>query len=278
MYNIGQAMKVSVIVAVYKDVESLRLIIKSLQNQTYKNFEVIIAEDGNFVEMSKYIATIEGLNILHTTQEDIGLRKASSQNNAVLASTGEYLIFIDGDCIPYSNFVEGHLSLAEKKYVLSGRRVNIPIEMVKDIKDNKINLLSIEKNLWRYPSLIIKKDVRIRQGIYLNPNSRLYKFVSKRNISTAILGCNFSCFRQDMIDINGFDESYGETAIPDDMDLEWRFKAFGLSIKSCKNVANQFHLDHKIHDRGDATPYLKIMYKRQAENKFICSDGLNLHG
>ena len=39
-------MKVSVIIAVYKDVEALELIIESLKNQTYKNFEVIIAEDG----------------------------------------------------------------------------------------------------------------------------------------------------------------------------------------------------------------------------------------
>ncbi|MFY9082810.1 glycosyltransferase, partial [Aliarcobacter butzleri] len=40
-------MKISLIIAVYKDVESLELIIESLRNQTYKNFEVIIAEDGN---------------------------------------------------------------------------------------------------------------------------------------------------------------------------------------------------------------------------------------
>ena len=52
-------MKVSVIIAVYKDVEALELIIESLKNQTYKNFEVIIAED----EQDKKIQTfIKGHN------------------------------------------------------------------------------------------------------------------------------------------------------------------------------------------------------------------------
>ncbi len=270
-------MKVSVIVAVYKDVDSLNLIIKALQNQTYKDFEVIVAEDGNSNEMKEYIKTIKNLELKHTTQEDLGVRKARSQNNAVLSSSGEYLIFIDGDCIPYTTFIEGHVSLSNKQSILSGRRMNIPINLVQTIKNNKLSLFDIEKNIWRYSSFIFDKQVRFRQGISINPKGWIYKLISKREISASILGCNFSCFRQDMIDINGFDESYGETAIPDDMDLEWRFQAHGLKLKSCKNIANMFHLDHKIHDRGDATPYLKVMYEKKDKKQFICEQGLNTH-
>ena len=39
-------MLVSVIVAVYKDIEALELIMKSLNYQTYRNFELVVAEDG----------------------------------------------------------------------------------------------------------------------------------------------------------------------------------------------------------------------------------------
>ena len=86
-------MKVSVIVAVYKDVEALELIIESLKNQTYKNFEVIIAEDGQDEKMQTFIKSIKDLDIKHTTQEDIGVRKSESQNNGIKTSNGEYLIF-----------------------------------------------------------------------------------------------------------------------------------------------------------------------------------------
>ena len=270
-------MKVSVIVAVYKDIWSLDLIIKSLQNQTYKNFEVVVVEDGSSKEMAEYIKTIENLEVKHTTQEDNGVRKARSQNNGLLASSGEYLIFIDGDCIPYSNFVEGHVYLSEKKTALSGRRMNIPMELVKNIREGSLLLSDIENNLWKYSSLMFNKEVRFRQGVFLDPKGWLYKLISKRDASASILGCNFSCYKEDMVSINGFDESYGETAIPDDMDWEWRFQASGVKLKSCKNVANQFHLDHKIHDRGDATPYLKIMNERKNNNQYICDIGLNTH-
>ena len=270
-------MKVSIIVAVYKDVESLNLIINALKNQTYKNFEVVIVEDGNSIQMQKYIASIKDLDVKHTTQEDIGVRKARSQNNGLIASSGKYLIFIDGDCIPYRDFIKGHVQLSEKKCALSGRRVNIPIQLVPKIRKGELSLLEIENTFWKYAYWIFNKNIRYKQGIYINPKGFIYTLVSKRSISTAILGCNFSCYKEDMVSINGFDESYGETAIPDDMDWDWRFKASGVKIKSCKNVANMFHLDHKIHDRGDATVFLQIMNDRKNKNMYICKEGLNTH-
>ena len=270
-------MKVSVIVAIYKDVEALALIIEALKRQTYKNFEVVIVEDGNSKEMQKFIGFITDLDVIHTTQEDHGVRKASSQNNGLLAATGEYLIFIDGDCIPYSTFVEGHVALSEPDVVLSGRRVNIPIDMAQKVRSGELDVFSIEKNIWKYSYLFFNKEVRFKQGIHIKPKSFLYKLISLRDPSTSILGCNFSCYKNHMIALNGFDESYGETAIPDDMDWEWRFQAAGLKLKSCKNVANMFHLDHKIHDRGDATPFLKIMNDRKKMGSYICEIGLNTH-
>lgn len=270
-------MRVSVIVAVYKDVEALRLIIEALKGQTYKNFEVVVAEDGENEAMGAYVKSIEGLEVKHTTQEDLGVRKARSQNNAVLASGGEYLIFIDGDCVPYSTFVEGHVALAEKGKVLSGRRVNLPKKLSEMVKNKKVLSMEIEKKPWKYWYLFFDKEARFKQGIRLDPKGALYKILSKRSPCASILGCNFSCFKKDMVEINGFDESYGETAIPDDMDLDWRFRAKGLALKSCKNSANMFHLWHKIHDRGDATPFLRIMSQRKNKNSFICERGLNTH-
>ena len=44
-------MQVSLIVAVYKDIEALSLIVKALKLQTYKNFELIIAEDNKSKKM-----------------------------------------------------------------------------------------------------------------------------------------------------------------------------------------------------------------------------------
>ena len=72
-------------------------------------------------------------------------------------------------------------------------------------------------------------------------------------------------------------ESYGETAISDDMDFDWRFKAAGISVKSCKNAANMFHLFHKAHDRGNPSMQLQRMQENKEASKFLCEKGLNTH-
>ena len=128
-------MKVSVIIAVYKDTESLDLMIRALKKQTYKNFEVIIAEDNNAIEMKNYIESIKNLDVKHAFQEDNGVRKSRSQNNGIIKASGEYLIFLDGDIIPYSTFVQGHVDLAGKDSILAGRRVNLNASLSKRFRD-----------------------------------------------------------------------------------------------------------------------------------------------
>lgn len=270
--------RASVVIAVYKDVQSLALIIKALKRQTYSNFEVIIAEDGQSPEMAAFVASITGLEVKHTTQEDIGVRKARSQNNGILASSGEYLVFIDGDCVPYTTFAEAHVALAEKGVVLSGRRVNLSESLTQKIKSGELDVIDIEKRLYKYISLAFEKNSKYEYGIYLSPKGWIYPLLSKlHKRNTSLLGCNFSCFREDMIAINGFDEGYGETSLSDDTDLDWRFRAYGLQIKSCKNVANQFHLWHPYNERDIGPFYREKMRDNRAQKRFVCETGLNTH-
>jgi len=264
---------------VYKDIRALELVLDSLKNQTYKNFEVIVVEDGSFSEMKEFIENYDGLDIKHTTQEDLGVRKARSQNNGLIASTGEYLIFIDGDCLLYSTFIAGHVALAQSGFVLSGRRLNLNIELTKELRDGGLSAFDIENNLFtKHINLAFDKSTRFEQGIYISPDGFIYNsFIKNRERNTSILGCNFSCYKADMLAINGFDESYGESAVSDDMDLDWRFRAYGLKLKSCKNIANMFHLFHKAHDRGDASAQVALMRQREKESLFRCVDGVDGH-
>ena len=275
-------MKVSVIIAVYKDVEALELIIESLKNQTYKNFEVIIAEDGEDEKMQTFIKSIKDLDIKHTTQEDIGIRKTRSLNNGIISSEGEFLIFIDGDCIPYSTFIESYVKLSQDGFIISGRRVNLGPKYSKNLRNKIISPLELEKTfLLRY--IFISQDCKeghSEDGFYFSPDGWIYnKFIKNRKASTSILGCNYACFKKDIIAINGYDEGYGETAIGDDTDLEWRFKALGCKIKSAKNVANVFHLYHSrsFRNRIDTNKYLEIFKENKLNNKFICTFGLSSH-
>lgn len=271
---------VSLIVAVYKDLEALKLIVESLGKQTYSNFELIVAEDNNSQEIRDYIKSIRNIRIKHTQQDDKGIRKSRSINNAILASSGEYLIFIDGDCIPYSTFIDSHVKLSEKGHILSGRRINLGKFYSSSIRRGLISSRLVEKSFpLNIPLMLLDKASHIEQGVYIQPAGWLYtKLISKRKRNTNLLGCNFSCFRSDILAINGFDESYEGTAVGDDTDLEWRFTANGLNIKSCKNACNIFHLHHTSeHRMVDSSKEIKLMNERKINNIFYCENGLSRH-
>jgi glycosyltransferase involved in cell wall biosynthesis len=274
--------KVSIIVAVYKDIEALGLIFDSLVYQTYKNFEIVVAEDGESDTMSKFIRSSKekyNFDIVHTTQEDNGVRKSNSQNNGIKASTGEYLIFIDGDCILYSNFIENHLAISGEKKIITGRRVNLGPRYSQDLRDKKIDSLWLEKNFVK-KYLDIKEDAKSErhseEGFSIKPNGIIHKLMKKyRKKEFPMLGCNMSFYKQAMIEINGFDEALGNSAMASDTDLTWRFKGLGYSIVSARFIANEFHLYHKRnpaeYDRG----LDEQMLKNQQNKIFICKDGLN---
>lgn len=274
-------MKVSLIVAVYKDIEALRLILKSLEYQTYKNFEVVVAEDGESQEMARCIEAAKeefDFEILHTTQEDEGVRKSRSQNNAIRASCGEYLIFIDGDCLPYSHFIENHLLLSAEKNIVTGRRVNVGPKYSQMLRERVIESLYLEKNFMR-KYFDIKEDAKeerhSEEGFEIKPKGIIHTLMKKlRKKEFPLLGCNMSFYKKAMLDINGFDEGLGNSAMASDTDLEWRFKGLGYSIVSARYIANEFHLYHKRspHDY-DRSLDLQMMQNR--ENKlYRCLDGL----
>lgn len=272
-------MKVSVIVAVYKDVEALDLIVQSLKGQTYPHVELVVAEDGESKEMAAYVPGIEGIEVKHTTQEDTGIRKSRSQNNGILASTGDYLVFIDGDCIPFSTFVEAHVQLADPSAVLTGRRVNLGKTFSQKLRSGAWSSRKLEKNFYLNYFRLKKDDnaSHIEQGIRFRPNGLLYRLISAKR-RTGILGCNFSLHRENMLRVNGFDESYHNTSLGDDVDLSWRFRAAGLTEKSCKNAANLFHLDHgREHHAKNTEKETALMNEKQERNEFVTRHGTNLH-
>jgi len=274
-------MKVSIIIPLYKDLKALKVVLKALERQTYKKFEIIIAEDDESQDTIEFLKNYKHLNILHISQPDTGRNKVIIQNKAIIKASGNYLFFIDGDIVPYKDFIEYSLQIAKPKRVLTGRRVNLDEETTKLIKKGNIDIQDIENNylsfLWKNRN---NKEARAEQGIQINPNSFLYKtIISKRNRNTEILGCNFSCFKDDIIAINGFDEEYHPLAtLADDTDLTWRFQGMNYKLYSSKNIANVFHLWHNTstgNKNFDPKNDIILFKNNQKYNKYRCEKGLN---
>lgn len=272
-------MFVSVIVTLYKDLEAIKIVLKALERQTYKNFEVVIAEDAEDEESAKYFRNYSSFfELQHISHPDVGRTKTLIQNKAVKAARGEYLIFIDGDVIPYTTFIESQVKIAKPKQILAGRRVNLNEYVSHLIRKERLDPVWIERF---YPLFalffLFDKETRVEQGFFFSVDSFFYrKILAKRERNVSILGCNWSCFKEDFVAINGFDLEYENSSIGEDTDLDWRFRLAGYKIVSSKNIANVLHLYHPKSDTLGGESGRELMLEKQKKREYICKKGLDV--
>lgn len=273
----NENIKVSIIIPTYKDLVALKLILDALQYQTYKKFEAIIAEDNDAQETKDFLSNYKSsFPIKHFYQEDNGNRKPRAVNNSIKISDGEYLIFIDGDTIPYSTFIANHVALSNPKIGLCGRRVNLGDKVSKDLREGKITAYEIEKSFFTKYSYLKNDNIRhYEQGIAFNPNSVFYKILSSLNKNAHILASNFSCYKNVLLEVNGIDEGLPFAPSRDDYDLQWRLESLGIKMKSCKYCANLLHLNHLRTERLHEDEYNKALIEiKKQNNQFKAKDGI----
>ena len=268
--------KVSLIISVYKNIRSLELILSALTIQDERNFELLIADDGSGEDMHMFISgfrTKSGLDITHIHQKDIGFRKTTILNASIKRAKTDYLIFIDGDCIPHSSFISQHSANKETDTVLCGRRVNLSKKISDSITVEKVLSKDVEGNkLSHIIDSFRSKATRstfVEEGIFLK-NKTLRKLVLKSE--PHILGCNFSLHRKTIEKINGFDENYTGPGIGEDSDIEFRLRLAGVKFKSIRNLAILFHLHHPL--TSESSPNMKYFEKVTERKVYFCDNGL----
>lgn len=242
--------KTSVIAAFYNNINYLKLVLAGFERQTEKDFEIIIADDGSKEDVVKEIESIASnysFRIKHVWHPDKDFRKNKILNQAILASSSDYLIFIDADCVPHSKFVEEHINEKEENKVLAGRRVNLSHKLRELLTEENIKEGFLEtNNLRMIEDAIFGQSNYVEKGFYFE-NKFLRNLFNKK--SRGLLGCNFSLHKKDMLAINGFDERYEAPSIGEDSDVQFRLELNGLKVKSLNHIAVQYHLYHKLQER-----------------------------
>ena len=264
----------TIIVSIYNNIKALELVLDSLQNQTYKNFDIIISEDAEHHEVKDFLENYHyNGSLTHLHHPDIGWQKNLALNKAIQTSDSDYLIFVDGDCILHPHFVEYHLKYASPKSIMAGKRIKldqITSEKIvnKELPVEKLNsyILKNFNNLKKQGALFIE------EGIFINPNRILGWLPGLRSMKN-LKGCNMSFPKKAIEAINGFDEDYIKPAIGEDIDLTWRFKEAGYNIKSVRNISVQYHIWHK-ENWTDQSENILIMNKKKKLHQYVCKNGL----
>lgn len=243
-------MRIAVIVTTYNRPDALAAVLDGYLVQTDKNFELLVADDGSASDTAQVISQFQQratFSIRHVWQEDEGFRAAAIRNRALAQTAADYIIFTDGDCVPPQDFVARHRDLAERGCFLSGNRLMLTRTFTEQVLRDKLPI-----HLWRLDDWLRAR----RQGQIerLMPLLRLPHWGAIRRLAPrrwrGAKTCNLSAFRDDLIKVNGLDESYTGWGL-EDSDLVIRLIRAGVRNKSARFAAPLFHLWHSENDRSN---------------------------
>lgn len=156
---------ISVIIPVYNRAIELERALKSVFSQTYKDFEVIVVDDGS-TDDSSLVAS--KFNVKLIKQENLGV--SAARNRAIENSKGEYIAFLDSDDEWLPTKLEAQIEYksacvhTEEIWVRNGRRVN---QMRKHQKGGGDQFIpSLELCLISPSSVMIRRDVFEKTGLF----------------------------------------------------------------------------------------------------------------
>lgn len=241
---------VSVIVTTYNRPDALRAVLASLAAQTDSAFEVLVADDGSRSDTAEAVAESASdfpVPLRHLWQKDDGFRAAAARNLAVAASRGDYLVFIDGDCILRPDFIAAHRALAETAWFVAGNRVLLSERFTqKVLQVPLIELHTDSRVVWlgRRLSGAINRWL----PLWFFPGQTWRKRQPRRWQGART--CNLALWRADFDKVNGFDEAFQGWG-HEDADLAIRLLHAGVQRKDGRFATAVLHLWHRENDRSN---------------------------
>lgn len=234
---------ISVVVATYNWPQALDRVLAGLADQDDPDFEVVVADDGSGPETAALIAGWQArfpVLLIHAWQEDDGFRLSRSRNNGVQRARGDYLVFLDGDCVPRRGFVSGHRRAAQAGCFVRGWRVFLTPAATHEVLSNgELHHWSAWRIFRRRRSLMTKASHAPR--LFGWPRARI---VRRWRRNETVEGCNLAMWRDNFLRVGGFDESY-EAYGEEDLDMALRLIRSGLVRKDARHTVTVLHLHHE---------------------------------
>lgn len=104
--------KVSVIIPTYNRADFIKESILSVLNQNFKDFEIIVVDDGSRDNTQKIIESIKDQRIIYIYQHSKG--RSAARNKAIEVARGKYLAFLDSDDLFLQGKIKKQVEFLEK--------------------------------------------------------------------------------------------------------------------------------------------------------------------
>ena len=240
-------MLISVIVSTYNRPDALRAVLAGFAEQGDRKFELLVADDGSGDATRAAVDEVRpafGVPVRHVWHEDRGFRLAAIRNLAATSAAGDYVVFVDGDCVPRLDFVTRHRALAEPGWMVAGNRLLLSESFTSAVLSGALPI-----HRWSFSDWI-----RARRSGHINriaplfrlPLGPLRKLGGRR--WQRVRGCNMGVWRTDLLAVHGFDESFEGWGY-EDSDFAVRLVNHGVGLKKGAYATGLLHLWHRENDR-----------------------------
>lgn len=255
-------MKISLVINTYNQPEALDKVLGAVCAQSCLPAEILIADDGSTAETKELIARraeSSPVPLQHVWQEKAGFRRSRILNRCIERSSGDYLVFLDGDSVPNRHFVRDHIALAEKGFWVQGRRAFVKEPYVGGFSP-RLGCVLRYALLGRLTGL---------GKVFRLP----FPLVQRNTDMHGILGCNLGIWREDLIAVNGYDESF-EGWGKEDSELGARLYHLGRVRKMVRGQAVIFHLNHPLLPRDNLKRNEAHLERTLRERTVRCKNGI----
>lgn len=224
-------MNVGLLITTFNRPDTLDLLFKTVANQSRVPDHIVVCDDGSYSATADVVTKwARRLPISHAWQSDCGFRAARARNLGISKTEAEYIIWVDGDCLLPSSFIENHLRLAQRGFLVAGGRHLLSEAEAKSLLDETVSIRRAFLH-WKFGSVSL--------GVL-----RDLHFGAWETVRT----CNLGVYRDDLAEIGGFDESY-EGWGREDSDLVVRLIHRGIKVRSGRFAACVAHLHHRERTR-----------------------------
>ncbi|HAT32643.1 MAG TPA: glycosyl transferase family 2 [Janthinobacterium sp.] len=268
-----RATTISVVITTYNRPDALTAVLEACFAQDDRNFEIIIADDGSSDNTRAAVEELKRRSpvpLTHVWQEDLGFRAALARNRGTLAARGDYIVFLDGDCIPQRDFIAQHRKLAVRGHLVSGSRILLDAPFSARVLAEHLDLQRLR----------LADKLRLRCGGHTNKLLQLLFTwpdlgrVRRRFSWRRIKSCNLGVWRADLERVNGFDQSFLGWG-HEDSDLVVRLFNAGVMRKDGAFATEVFHLWHKESARDQESSNRDIVLRRARDGTIQAAEGLS---
>lgn len=241
----------AVVITTYNWPGALSLALTALSSQERLPDEVLVADDGSDARTADVIARHAAsypVPLHHVWHEDHGFRAGAIRNRAIMRSTSEYIIQIDGDILLHPDAVRHHLANARRATFVQGSRALLTASLTRKMLDTS-----------RSRVRPFERGVRHRLNAWYLPLLAPLASRTTTDPLSRVRGCHVAYWRDDVLRINGYNEAMVGWGL-EDSEFVARLQHASVARRTLKFSAVAWHLWHLERAR-DAVPRNRAIYE-----------------